>query len=123
MNLLINAAQALASKTIENQSPLIEIIVRREGKMAVVDVIDNGPGMSEEIRKRVFEPFFTTKDEKTGTGLGLSVSYFIITEQLGGLLSVESQPNKGCRFTIRIPLTQDDSVDGNHDEQIELPLT
>ena len=123
LNLLVNAAQALAKKTIDNQSPLIEIIVRREGKMAVVDVIDNGPGMSEEIRKRVFEPFFTTKDEKTGTGLGLSVSYFIITEQLGGLLNVESQPDKGCRFTIRLPLKQDDSVEGSHDEQIELPLT
>lgn len=124
LNLLINAAQALANDAIENQSPLIEIIVRREGKMAVVDIIDNGPGMTEEIRKRVFEPFFTTKDEKTGTGLGLSVSYFIVTEQLGGLLSVESQPNKGCRFTIRLPIKQESNdLDDSQDEQIELPLT
>ncbi|MFT6732328.1 MAG: PAS domain S-box-containing protein [Polaribacter sp.] len=124
LNLLVNAAQALASKTIDNQSPLIEIIVRKEGQMVVVDVIDNGPGMTEEIRKRVFEPFFTTKDEKTGTGLGLSVSYFIVTEQLGGLLNVESQPNKGCRFTIRLPIKQrNDDSDDDKDEQIELPLT
>lgn len=124
LNLLVNAAQALANKTIDDQPPLIEIIVRKEGKMAVVDVIDNGPGMPEEIRKRVFEPFFTTKDEKTGTGLGLSVSYFIVTEQLGGLLSVESQPNKGCRFTIRLPIErQNDNSDDSYDEQIELPLS
>jgi len=123
LNLLINAAQALATKTIDNQEPLIELIIRREGTKAVVEVIDNGPGMSESVRKRVFEPFFTTKDEKTGTGLGLSVSYFIISEQLGGELSVESQPGKGCRFSIRLPLAlTDENTEFPHDEQIELPL-
>ncbi len=123
LNLLINAAQALASKTIDDQSPLIELIIRREGITAVIEVIDNGPGMEENVRKRVFEPFFTTKDEKTGTGLGLSVSYFIITEQLGGELSVESQSGKGCRFTIRLPIVTDqDDPELPYDEQIELPL-
>ncbi len=123
LNLLINAAQALATKTIDGQAPLIELIIRREGIKAVIEVIDNGPGMDESVRKRVFEPFFTTKDEKTGTGLGLSVSYFIISEQLGGELSVESQLGKGCRFSIRLPLViVSDDPDLPHDEQIELPL-
>lgn len=123
LNLLINAAQALASNTHANSPPLIELIIRREGDMAVVEVIDNGPGMEEKVRKRVFEPFFTTKDEKTGTGLGLSVSYFIIHEQLGGKMSVESQLGNGCRFTIQLPLVNDnDNPDIPHDEQIELPL-
>ena len=125
LNLLINAAQALANKTKDGLEPLIEIILRREGNTAIVEVIDNGPGMDEKVRKRVFEPFFTTKDEKTGTGLGLSVSYFIISEQLSGELSVESQPHKGCRFTIRLPLvdsSHNNGLDGNPDEQIELPL-
>lgn len=123
LNLLINAAQALANQKLVKHSPLIELIIRRENKTAVVEVIDNGPGMSEEIRKRVFEPFFTTKDEKTGTGLGLSVSYFIITEQLKGQLSVESQPEKGCRFTIRLPLiVNNNEPDSSTDIQIELPL-
>ena len=118
-----NAAQALATTTIDGQTPLIELIIRREGTKAVIEVIDNGPGMDERVRKRVFEPFFTTKDEKTGTGLGLSVSYFIISEQLGGELSVESQPGKGCRFSIRLPLVNlDDDPELPHDEQIELPL-
>lgn len=123
LNLLINAAQAIATKTIDDQAPLIELIIRREGKKAVVEVIDNGPGMDERVRKRVFEPFFTTKDEKTGTGLGLSVSYFIVSEQLGGELSVESQPGKGCRFSIRLPLVLIGENTGfPHDEQIEMPL-
>ncbi len=128
LNLLVNAAQALALKSHSNTSektftPLIELIIRREGKQACIEVIDNGPGMDESTRKRVFEPFFTTKDEKTGTGLGLSVSYFIVCEQLWGELSVESQLGKGCRFTIHLPLIRED--DDNllkHDEQIELPL-
>jgi len=123
LNLLINAAQALATQATTNAHPLIELILRREGKTAVIEVIDNGPGMDESVRKRAFEPFFTTKDEKTGTGLGLSVSYFIINEQLGGELSVESQPGKGCRFTIRLPLVSSRGNSGDsEDEQIELPL-
>ena len=122
LNLLINAAQALAQIEHDNFSPLIELIIRREGDMACVEIIDNGPGMDETTRRRVFEPFFTTKDEKTGTGLGLSVSYFIVCEQLGGQLSVESQLGKGCRFTIHFPLVNYDEVEISHDEQIELPL-
>jgi len=122
LNLLINAAQALATRTIDNQQPLIELIIRREDTTAIVEVIDNGPGMDENVKKRVFEPFFTTKDEKTGTGLGLSVSYFIINEQLSGDLSVESQLGKGSRFTIRLPMVIDEDPEEPHDEQIELPL-
>jgi PAS domain S-box-containing protein len=122
LNLLINAAQALSLVTKTRFSPLIELIIRREGANACIEVIDNGPGMDEATRKRVFEPFFTTKDEKTGTGLGLSVSYFIVCEQLGGQLSVESQLAQGSRFTIYLPLFFDAEHDAHHDEQIELPL-
>ncbi len=99
LNLLINAAQALAEYSQKQAAPLIELIIRREGQRACIEVIDNGPGMDEATRKRVFEPFFTTKSEQMGTGLGLSVSYFIVCEQLGGRMRVESQPGKGCRFT------------------------
>ncbi len=76
LNLLINAAQALSTK--KQDKPLIELIIRKEGSMACVEVIDNGPGMNAETQKRVFEPFFTTKAQNVGTGLGLSVSYFIV---------------------------------------------
>jgi signal transduction histidine kinase len=67
-------------------------------------VEDNGPGMSEEVRRRIFEPFFTTKEPGVGTGLGLSVSYMIITNNHKGTISAESEPGKGARFIIRLPL-------------------
>lgn len=60
--------------------------------------------MEEAIRKRVFEPFFTTKPVGVGTGLGLSVSYFIITENHGGTMDVISEPGKGATFSIHLPL-------------------
>ena len=69
-----------------------------------MEIEDNGPGMDEETRKRIFEPFFTTKGPGAGTGLGLSVSYFIITKNHRGEMEVESELQKGTRFTIRLPL-------------------
>ena len=60
--------------------------------------------MEEAVRRRVFEPFFTTKDVGVGTGLGLSVSYFIITRLHKGTLNVESTPGKGSKFIIQLPL-------------------
>ncbi len=65
---------------------------------------DNGPGMDETIRKRAFEPFYTTKPMGVGAGLGLSVSYFIITENHGGEMAVESRSGSGAKFIIRLPL-------------------
>jgi two-component system NtrC family sensor kinase len=61
--------------------------------------------MDEQKLKRIFEPFFTTKEVGVGTGLGLSVSYFIITNNHNGSMSAESTPGKGASFIIRLPLT------------------
>ncbi len=69
-----------------------------------VEIEDNGPGMDEATRKRAFEPFFTTKEVGVGTGLGLSVSYFIITDQHKGSITVSSRKGEGCLFTIRLPI-------------------
>ncbi|MEN8108221.1 MAG: PAS domain S-box protein [Pseudomonadota bacterium] len=102
LNLIKNAAQAMA----EGGKPPYRLTLRTrcDGDTAQIEVEDNGPGMDEQTRKRVFEPFFTTKPAGIGTGLGLSVSYFIITEQHRGTLSVTSTPGKGARFVIRLPL-------------------
>ncbi|WP_243357938.1 ATP-binding protein [Fundidesulfovibrio terrae] len=100
LNLIRNAAQALAGRP----GARITLRLAPEGEYVRLEVEDNGPGMDETVRKRVFEPFFTTKPPGLGTGLGLSVSYFIITRNHGGSLSVESEPGKGSRFIARIPV-------------------
>ena len=103
-NIVKNAAQALKDVGEGGIRPRITLRTRREGNMAVAEIEDNGPGMSEEIRKRVFEPFFTTKTIGVGTGLGLSVAYFIISENHKGSITVDSAPGTGARFRVRIPL-------------------
>jgi PAS domain S-box-containing protein len=110
LNLVKNAAQAMSSAG--TQHPIITLRTRREPNYACIEVQDNGPGMEERIRKRVFEPFFTTKEVGFGTGLGLSVSYFIVTEQHRGTLSVTSKPNEGTRFSMRLPLERGDVAGG-----------
>jgi signal transduction histidine kinase len=102
LNLLKNSAQAMANASAAN--PAITLSVHSDSRMIQIEIEDNGPGMSEDIRKRVFEPFFTTKDVGVGTGLGLSVSYFIVTENHRGTMSVESTPGTGANFIIRLPV-------------------
>jgi len=106
LNLLRNAAQAVCGWHTNGHKPVIRLKTSLEGDMARMEVIDNGPGMAEDVRKRVFEPFFTTKPVGVGTGLGLSVSYFIVTSNHRGSIEVESSPGKGCRFIVRLPLKQ-----------------
>ena len=66
--------------------------------------------MEESIRNRAFEPFFTTKPVGEGTGLGLSVSYMIVTQNHRGTIQVESTPGEGSRFIIQLPLVQKQEV-------------
>ena len=94
----------MAAVTRENYEPVIVLRTAFDGDRARIEVEDNGPGIPESVRKRIFEPFFTTKEVGVGTGLGLSVSFFIVTENHGGELSVESLPGQGARFIMRLPL-------------------
>ncbi len=105
LNLLKNGSQAMWSAET-GRSPQFTLCVRQEEGEAVIEVADNGPGMETALCKRIFEPFFTTKEVGEGTGLGLSVSYFIITEHHQGSMEVESTPGAGTRFTIRLPFEQ-----------------
>ena len=106
LNILRNGAQAMQESTKDKNDPMFIIRLLRETdtNMLRIEIEDNGPGMDEVIRKRIFEPFFTTKLVGVGTGLGLSVSYFIITENHSGKLSVESSPGSGSKFIIHLPL-------------------
>lgn len=101
-NLIQNGAQAMFMAGVEK--PCFVFRVRRDGEHVRIEIEDNGPGMTEDVRRRVFEPFFTTKGVGEGTGLGLSVSYFIIVENHGGTLDVESTPGRGAVFVMTLPL-------------------
>lgn len=99
LNLFTNAAQAIADQG--------KIFVQTGAGASgiVVNVKDNGHGMSEEVKARIFEPFFTTKPVGKGTGLGLSIVYRII-EDHGGRIEVRSAPGQGTEFIIHLPLKQ-----------------
>lgn len=88
-------------------APRIVLRLYRQGEYAVAEVEDNGPGMTEEVRRRVFEPFFTTKEPGLGTGLGLSVSYMIVTQNHKGSLEAVSGPDRGACFIVRLPLAKE----------------
>ncbi len=103
LNIIKNGAEEMVKGTHGNAPPQFTLRTYKEETMACVEIIDNGPGMSEAVRKRVFEPFFTTKPVDQGTGLGLSVSYFIIVEHHGGEMSVESSLKRGTKFIIKLP--------------------
>lgn len=106
LNILKNAAQAISHITYINDKPIIKISIFQKNDMVIVEIEDNGPGMDEDVRKRIFEPFFTTKDVGIGTGLGLSVSYFIVTNNHGGTIEIKSQKNKGSAFIIKLPISR-----------------
>jgi len=103
LNLFRNAAQAMSTAQPAVTEPRIVVRMRAGTELVTVEVEDNGPGMPLEVERRAFEPFFTTKPPGVGTGLGLSVSYFIITRSHDGRMRVESRPGEGTRFIIELP--------------------
>ena len=104
LNLLKNSAQAMAEQVDRSDEPSITIDVSAMDQSMTIAIKDNGPGMSKEVQSRIFEPFFTTKKVGSGTGLGLSVSYMIITNNHKGHLEVESVEGQGTTFVITLPL-------------------
>ncbi len=103
LNVLRNAAQAMATAAPPPAAPRIAIRIRNLPDRARIEIADNGPGIPEAARRRIFEPFYTTKPPGVGTGLGLSVSYFIVTKGHGGRMTVEAGPEGGAMFVIDLP--------------------
>ena len=101
MNLCTNARDAMPA------GGQLVIKAVQEGRRILVTVSDNGEGMGKETIEKCFDPFYTTKPIGKGTGLGLSTTYGIIKSH-EGLISVESQANKGTSFKIHFPLALDD---------------
>jgi two-component system, NtrC family, sensor kinase len=114
MNLLVNAIDAIeessAKRTYQDNSDHPNQITIRTAMINAawveVTIADNGPGIPPAIQPRIFDPFFTTKPLGKGTGMGMSISYQIITEKHGGNLECFSTPAKGTEFRIQIPLRQ-----------------
>lgn len=106
LNLLKNAAHAMMQSET-SQSPRILIRTRVNDSFVQIEVQDNGPGMDQVARSKAFEPFYTTKPVGTGTGLGLSVSYMIVTANHKGTMEVVSEPGRGACFIVNLPLTND----------------
>jgi two-component system, NtrC family, sensor kinase len=117
MNILRNAIDALEER---DQNRTWEDIQQHPGQISIetelvnsktarIWIKDNIIGIPETIQKRIFDPFFTTKDVGKGTGLGMSISYQIITDRHQGEISCISSPGQGAEFTIEIPLWQSQS--------------
>ncbi len=114
MNTINNAIDAISEynqqRTLEerkNHPSIIKINTKIiTSDWVGIRITDNGPGITEEVQKKLFDPFFTTKPTGKGTGLGLSISYQIIVEKHHGNIIVCSAPGKGTTFMIQIPVKQ-----------------
>ena len=107
LNLLTNAFYAVKQRQLRGEAgyqPTVGISTRRVGEGVEIRVRDNGTGMPESVQAKIFQPFFTTKPTGEGTGLGLSLSYDIVTQGHGGTLAVESQEGQGTTFCVALPL-------------------
>lgn len=106
LNLITNAFYAVNEKrksAPESYQPFVKLSTRKTNGAVKVVVYDNGNGMSQHVLEKIFQPFFTTKPAGQGTGLGLSMSYDIVTKGHGGELKVETTEGKGTTFTVKIP--------------------
>jgi signal transduction histidine kinase len=107
LNLYNNAFYAVQEKKKQldgSFEPTVSVTTVRAGRRVEIRVKDNGTGIPPQVLEKIFQPFFTTKPTGEGTGLGLSLSYDIITKGHAGELSVESKEGEGAEFTIQLPV-------------------
>jgi signal transduction histidine kinase len=111
LNLLNNGFYAAAERERKSREsgnmeykPEIRITTTRKDGNVIIKIRDNGSGIPKAIKDKIFEPFFTTKPTGQGTGLGLSLSYDIMTKEHQGMMSVESEENNFTEFTLQLPL-------------------
>jgi signal transduction histidine kinase len=108
LNLINNAFYACTERRRSTDSkdykPTVTVATRKVGDKIEISVKDNGAGIPEDIKEKIFQPFFTTKPTGSGTGLGLSMSYDIITKGHGGELSIDSNNENNTVFIISLPI-------------------
>lgn len=102
LNILKNGAYAMSTSGIKDPTFIINIYANKTS--IVLEISDNGPGIKDDLLSKIFEPFFTTKDVGSGTGLGMAVSYFIITDHHNGKIEVENIETGGALFRITLPI-------------------
>jgi signal transduction histidine kinase len=108
LNLITNAFYVVAEKKQQkgdDYEPIVTVSTKKAGDKILISVSDNGNGIPQKVLDKIFQPFFTTKPTGQGTGLGLSLSYDIITKGHGGELKVETKEGEGTTFIISIPTT------------------
>ena len=88
----------------ENYKPMVTVSTKKMEDKVEIKVIDNGNGIPDDIKEKIFQPFFTTKATGEGTGLGLSLSYDIVTKGHGGTIELETKQEEGTTFIIQLPL-------------------
>ncbi len=109
MNVLVNAIDAIESTDGEPSAIAKRIRITTEivaDQQVAIRIADHGSGMSQAIQAQIFNPFFTTKEVGKGTGMGMSISYQIVTEKHGGQISCHSTPGQGTEFVIQVPIRQ-----------------
>jgi signal transduction histidine kinase len=107
LNLLTNAFYVVNEKKhlhVNGYEPTVSLTTKKHGNWVTISVKDNGNGIPQKVLDKIFQPFFTTKPTGQGTGLGLSMSYDIVTKGHGGELKVETEPEVGTEFIISLPL-------------------
>jgi signal transduction histidine kinase len=107
LNLINNAFYAVNERQkIEKDTgykPHVTLTTRKQGDKVIIEVADNGTGMTEQVKEKIFQPFFTTKPTGEGTGLGLSLSYDIVTKGHGGSINVSTSTNQGTVVSVQLP--------------------
>jgi signal transduction histidine kinase len=105
-NLFLNAVTHGLDETKDGR---ISVNARQlNSEQVEINFSDDGKGMSETVQRKAFDPFFTTRRSQGRTGLGLHIAYNIVTQQLGGQISVKSKPGQGATFTISLPVVSPD---------------
>ena len=105
LNLVKNAAEAMWMHREYVPDPNLILRTFQKGDDVYLEVEDNGPGIEKAVCRRLFEPFFTTKPAGVGTGLGLAVSSYIVSNNHGGTLEVRSEVGHGACFVVKLPLS------------------
>jgi signal transduction histidine kinase len=108
LNLINNAFYAVNERQKNEKDsgykPRVTLTTKKQADQVVIEVADNGTGMPEQIKEKIFQPFFTTKPTGEGTGLGLSLSYDIVTKGHGGTMEVETNETVGTKLIVRLPV-------------------